>query len=119
MSKEHHTILINNLIAEVNSTALYPELVNQLQKDINRAGVAYHIDPTIQLNDLMIALNRLLLNRLQNAFNEYLNLLYAIDVSETELRNFKSEKVEDIAAYSTYLILKREWKKVRYRNHTT
>ncbi|GAA4276827.1 hypothetical protein [Aquimarina mytili] len=116
MSEEYHITLIDNLITQVNNSNVYPELLRQLEKDINRAGIEYQIDPKIQIKDLVVALNDLLLYRLQHAFNAYLNLLYAIDVSETDLRSFTSEKVEDIAVYSTYLILKREWEKVSYRN---
>ncbi|MEW7289006.1 hypothetical protein [Aquimarina sp. 2304DJ70-9] len=116
MSDEYNITLVDDLILEVTQSSLYPQLLTQLQKDIDRAGIDYKIDPEIQPKDLITTINKLLLSVLQHTFNEYLNLLYAVDVSEAEIRNFKSEKAEDIAGYATYLILKREWKKVWYRN---
>ncbi len=115
MSDEYNIALMDNLIVEVTQSNLYPQVLRQLQKDIDRAGIDYKIDPKIKPKDLIVVINELLLSALQHAFNEYLNLLYAVDVSEAEIRNFKSEKAEDIAGYATYLILKREWKKVWYR----
>ncbi|MBQ0736236.1 hypothetical protein [Aquimarina celericrescens] len=117
MSKNEHIVKVDRLFSEVSKTDLYPKLLDQLQKDLHRAGVDHKIDPKITSSDLVRELNSLLYDTLQNAFNDYLNLLYAVDVSETELRNFKSEKIEDIASYTTYLILKREWKKVWLRNN--
>ncbi len=115
MSEKFDIILVRDLLDEVSEFDLYPQLVLQLQKDINRAGIEYTINPEIKAKDLVRAVQELLLDRLQNEFNEYMNLLYAVDVSEAAMRNFESEKIDDIAAYATYLILKREWKKVWLR----
>ncbi len=115
MSEKYDITLVRNLLEEVSKNDLYPQLVMQLQKDINRAGIDYIISPEIKAKDLVLTIQDLLLDRLQNGFNEYMNLLYAVDVSEAAIRNFESEKIDDIAAYATYLILKREWKKVWLR----
>ncbi len=117
MSKNHPNVAVNELFDEVAKTALYPKLLKQLQKDIHRAGIDHEIDPKITSGNLVLELTNLLHDRLQNAFNEFLNLLYAVDVSEAEIRNFESENTEDIAMYTSYLILKREWKKVWLRNN--
>ena len=56
------------------------------------------------------------MDKLHHAFNEYLNLLHAVDVSENKIKSIDSEDSTDIAKYASYLILKREWQKVWYRN---
>ncbi len=116
MSKEFNSISVLKLLDEVSDANLYPKLLIQVQKDFNRAGIPYNIDPDIAPKNLIATINNVLIDKLQNAFNEYLNLLYAVDVSEKEVRNFESEKVDDIAVYVTYLILKREWQKVWLKN---
>ncbi len=117
MSSNDHIVEIGKLFTEAVKADLYPQLVTQLQKDLLRAGIDYTIDPDIKSDDLVLELKNLLYNTLQYAFNDYLNLLYAVDVSEAEIRDFASEKTEDIASYTAYLILKREWKKVWLRNN--
>ncbi len=117
MSEKKNIALVQGLIAEVSQSDLYPQLLSQLQKDLVRAGIRYTIDSKVTPNELFVALHVLILDRVQHAFNEYLNLLYAVDVSESKLQAFKSEKIEDIAVYASYLILNREWKKVELRNN--
>ncbi len=117
MSENQTEIAVKYLLNEVSKTNLYPQLVAQIQKDIHRAGINYDIDMTLVPKDFVLALFDLILRSMQNTFNEYVNLLYAVDVSEKEVRNIGSEKIEDIAGYTTYLILKREWKKVWIRNN--
>ncbi|GAA4273827.1 hypothetical protein U6A24_02200 [Aquimarina gracilis] len=117
MSNNDHIVAVNKLFDEVAKADLYPQLLKQLQKDLHRAGIDHDIDPEIKSNNLIVELNNLLYDQLQNAFNDFLNLLYAVDVSEKEIKDFQSENIEEIAMYTTYLILKREWKKVWLRNN--
>jgi flavorubredoxin len=112
---EYNITTAKQLIDEVVGSELYPQFIAQLQKDLNRAGIDYIIENK-RPNDLFSEIVYLLTEKLQNAFNEYLNLLYAVDVSEAKIRSMDSENSVDIAEYATYLILKREWQKVWYRN---
>ncbi|MBG6133642.1 hypothetical protein IWQ47_005114 [Aquimarina sp. EL_43] len=115
MSNRYSLITAKQLIDEVSNSDLYPQFLAQLQKDLNRAGIDYDIKSKTP-QDLFSEVAYLLVEKLQNAFNEYLNLLYAVDVSETKIRSLDSEDSVDIAEYAAYLILKREWQKVWYRN---
>ncbi|MDH7445502.1 hypothetical protein [Aquimarina sp. 2201CG14-23] len=108
--------MFEQLIEEVVSSNLYPQLIQQLQKDIHRAGIEHTIGDQLNPKELFLNIENLLFEKLNNAFNEYLNLLYAVDVSEKAVRNFQSEDSLDISQYTTYLILKREWQKIYYRN---
>ncbi|MDY8136845.1 hypothetical protein [Aquimarina sp. 2201CG5-10] len=117
MSEKYNLISIQQWIDKISGSDLYPHLLAQLQKDIKRAGIECDIEDELKPVDLVEKLHDLLVRKIQYAFNEYLNLLYAVDVSETEVKNIKSEDVVDITKQVTYLILKREWQKVWYRNN--
>ena len=116
MSKLYNPATAKQLIDEVCKSDLYSQFIVQIQKDLNRAG----IDHTLKTNkpkELFSEIAHLLLEKIQNTFNEYLNLLYAVDVSEVKIRELDSENSIDIVEYATYLILKREWQKVWLRNN--
>ncbi len=117
MSKDKNIVPLDAFLNEISASAIYPQLVLQIQKDVERAGIDHIIDADIQPKVLVAELQTLLLSTLQVNFNQYVNLLYAVDVPENELRQFTSENIEDIATYASFLILKREWKKVWFRNN--
>ncbi|WP_344927300.1 hypothetical protein [Aquimarina addita] len=104
------------MINTISNSELYPQFVSQIQKDLNRAGIDYTIVRVSNPKELFEEIQRLIFEKLTHNFNEYLNWLYAVDVSEVEVRNIKSEHSKDISQKVTYLILKREWQKVWYRN---
>ncbi|WP_148639291.1 hypothetical protein [Aquimarina longa] len=112
---EYTLVIKQQLIDEFTNSDLYPQFLIQIQKDLNRAGIDYIIESK-KPQSLFSEITRLLIEKLQNAFNEYLNLLYAVDVSEDKIKSLNSEDSIDIAEYAAYLILKREWQKVWYRN---
>jgi len=109
--------VVHKFLLEASAANLYPQVIMQLQKDIYRAGIDHTIDLSLDSKNLMLNLYELILDRLQNSFNEYLNLLYVVDVSEQKVRNITSEKIEDIASQTAFFILKREWQKVWVKNN--
>ncbi|WP_109301598.1 hypothetical protein [Aquimarina sp. AU474] len=117
MSSDKNIVPLDTFLHEISTSLLYPQLVIQLQKDVMRAGIDHVIDPDVTPASLVLELQTLLLSKLRLDFNQYLNLLYAVDVSENELRDFSSENIEDIAIHASYLILKREWKKIWLRHN--
>ncbi|MBC7641800.1 MAG: hypothetical protein H7174_05590, partial [Flavobacterium sp.] len=46
----------------------------------------------------------------------YLNLLYIIDVPEDQIKKLDGSDIEELSAQVAFLILKREWMKVWFRN---
>lgn len=117
MSDQYSIIIKDQLMDTISKSDLYPQFLSQIQKDLNRAGIDYVIIETTDPKKLFKEIQQLIFQKLENEFNEYLNLLYAVDVSEVKVRNIKSEHSSDISAYATYLVLKREWQKVWYRNN--
>ncbi len=115
MSNKNNLTSAKQLLDEVVDSKLYSQFLVQIQKDINRAGIDYrikNIDPLKVFHEIRDLLNE----KLQNTFNDYINLLYAVDVSEAKIKNTNLEDSNAIAEYATYLILEREWQKVCYRN---
>ena len=52
-------------------------------------------------------------------FSEYLNLLYVVDVPESQFKQIEITDAVEVADQMTFLILKREYQKVWYRNKYT
>ncbi|MHA7055861.1 hypothetical protein ACWGOQ_0001475 [Aquimarina sp. M1] len=116
MSNNSHIVSIDQLMKQLVESQLYPQLILQLQKDINRAGIDYKVFENRTPQKLFLEIEALLLEKLNNTFNDFLNLLYAVDVSENAIKNCQSDESMVIAKYATFLILKREWQKVCFRN---
>jgi len=116
VSENQNMIPVESLLKQVSKSDLYPQLIIQLQKDLNRSGIDYEISKGVKPKQLFLEIEKLLLEKLCNAFNEYLNLLYAVDVSEKAIKKCMSEDSIVIAKYATFLVLKREWQKIYYRN---
>jgi len=53
---------------------------------------------------------------IQYKFAEYLNLLYIIDVAENEIKKLDGSDLVALSEQVAFLILKREWQKVWFRN---
>ena len=49
-------------------------------------------------------------------FSDYLNLLYIIDVPETQVKQLDGSDTLVLSEQVAFLILKREWQKVWFRN---
>ena len=54
---------------------------------------------------------------IQFKFAEYLNLLYIIDVPEDQIKKLDGSDIQELSAQVAFLILKREWMKVWFRNN--
>jgi hypothetical protein len=53
---------------------------------------------------------------IQYKFAEYLNLLYIIDVPEEQIKKLDGSDLVELSEQVTFLVLKREWQKVWFRN---
>ena len=100
------------LIAEANQLDLYNKLVHQLNKDFSRANVDFNLPDEV----LPISLKLVLHTLIQEKFADYLNLLYIIDVSEKQIKALDGSDLLKLSEAVSFLILKREWQKVWFRN---
>ncbi|MFZ2283120.1 MAG: hypothetical protein WAV86_04535 [Lutibacter sp.] len=105
------------LLKSIEVENLYVRLVEQLNKDFQLANVAVSFDPTNSPVQLKKQLFAVLLNLITNQYDDYLNLLYRIDVPESELAKLLSDNLTSSMEEITYLVLKREYQKVWFKQN--
>ncbi|WP_276978562.1 hypothetical protein [Flavobacterium filum] len=106
----------DHLLTEAEKENLYLKLIEQLNKDFNFANEPVDFPLSTSPNELKIQLHEKVYRLIQYKFAEYLNLLYIIDVSEEEVKKLNGDDISELAAEVAFLILKREWQKVWFRN---
>ncbi|WP_338357735.1 hypothetical protein [Yeosuana marina] len=104
------------LVEEATQLDLYKKLVEQLNKDFLLANIDTDFHEEILPSSLKIILHETVYKLIQHKFTEYLNLLYIIDVPEQQVRQLDGDDTIQLAEQVSFLILKREWQKVWYRN---
>ena len=96
---------------------LYNQLIAQINKDFSRARIPLELSA----NTIPVVLKKSIQGKIriliQQNFTEYLNLLYIIDVPEKKIKDINSDDLEQLSEEVTFLILKREWLKVWYKNN--
>jgi len=104
------------LLSEAQKEKLYTKLVEQVNKDFALANKAVDFDAEITPINLKLGVHDKVHRLLQFRFAEYLNLLYIIDVPEKDIKSLDGSDLLELAEQVAYLILKREWQKVWFRN---
>ena len=107
---------IDLLLSEAEKEALYLKLIEQMNKDFNLANEAIAFPMSITPEELKLQLHEKIYRLIQYKFAEYLNLLYIIDVSEEQIKQLDGSDLVILAEQVSFLILKREWQKVWFRN---
>ncbi len=106
-----------SLLQSVNAYNLYSKLISQLNKDLRLAGIQIEASEFKSPKELVSFLRENIYRLLLEDFQGFLNLLYVADVKEQQMaRNSEGDAVE-MADTATFLILKRIWKKVWYKEH--
>jgi hypothetical protein len=106
----------NDLVEEANQLDLYKKLIQQLNKDLLLANIDLDFHEEILPTSLKLMLHETIYKLIQEKFTEYLNLLYIIDVSEKQVKALDGDDMVKLAEEVSFLILKREWQKVWYKN---
>ncbi|ESU29768.1 hypothetical protein FLJC2902T_02440 [Flavobacterium limnosediminis JC2902] len=104
------------LLSEAQKEALYVKLVEQINKDFTFANESVDFPVTVSPIDLKVALHEKIYRLIQYKFAEYLNLLYIIDVPEDQVKKLDGSDLVELSEQVTFLVLKREWQKVWFRN---
>nr|WP_299346050.1 hypothetical protein [Allomuricauda sp.] len=94
---------------------LYEKLVTQLEKDFKLANIPVQFGKQSSPENLQKLLHEKTYFLLMEKFPEYLNLLYVIDIPEKQMSEIKSNNPVDVAAEVSFVILKREWQKVWFK----
>lgn len=107
---------VDLLLEEAEKETLYLKLIEQINKDFNLANEGIDFPKSISPEELKIQMHEKIYRMIQYKFAEYLNLLYIIDVSEDEIKKLDGSDLVVLAENVAFLILKREWQKVWFRN---
>lgn len=105
------------LLTQASVENLYLKFVEQINKDFNLANEGIDFPMSIAPEELKIQLHEKIYRLIQYKFAEYLNLLYIIDVPENEIKQLDGSDIVELAGQVSFLILKREWQKVWFRNN--
>ena len=104
-------------IAVVNESvqnSVLDKLITQIQKDLLRAGVVHNFFNLSEEN-LFDALKSILNMLITDKRDSLYAFLYAVDVSEASIRAIVEHNAMIEVEQLTYLILKREYMKIAYR----
>jgi hypothetical protein len=104
------------LLQSITVENLYAQLIAQLNKDFQLVNVTSSFESTNSPTELKKELFAILLHLINNQYDDYLNLLYRIDVPESELAKLKNDNLTTSMEEITYLVLKREYQKVWFKN---
>jgi hypothetical protein len=105
------------LLIEASKDKLYLKLIEQINKDFNLANESIDFPISIDPEELKAQLHEKIYRLIQYKFAEYLNLLYIIDVPEDQIKKLDGTDLVILAEEVAFLILKREWMKVWFRNN--
>lgn len=106
----------DELVDKANQLELYSKLILQLNKDLALANIDLEFASDVLPTSLKLILHEKIYELIQGKFMDYLNLLYIIDVSEEKIKQMDGNDALQLSENVTFLILKREWQKVYYRN---
>ncbi|WP_445709827.1 hypothetical protein [Flavobacterium sp.] len=109
-------VSIEDLINQAEEDHLYFKLIEQTNKDFALANEAIDIPLDVFPFQFKELVHEKIIKLINYKFAEYLNLLYIIDVSEEEIKKLDGSDIIQLSEQVTFLILKREWQKVWFRN---
>ena len=94
---------------------LYDRLVAQLEKDFVLANIHFDLPSDIAPETLTAVLVEKIYVLILERFNDYINLLYIVDVPEKVFREIQCTDAVELARAVAFLILKRELQKVWFK----
>lgn len=107
---------IDVLISQAEEENLYFKLIEQTNKDFGLANESLDVPASIFPFDFKNRVQEKIYFLIQHKFAEYLNLLYVVDVPEEEVKKLNGNDIVELSEQVTFLVLKREWQKVWFRN---
>jgi hypothetical protein len=108
ISSQNTLWLLENALAQ----KLYKKLILQLCKDFELANIPMEISVTMDPGNLITVLKEKIYRLLLDQFADYLNLMYEVDVPESDFKEMEGNNVVEVAEQVVYLMVKRELQKV-------
>ena len=105
----------NSLLLVISKKGLYQNLLDQIKKDFELSGLSFPIEDSVKIDKLSTLLYTSIHQLILSNFEGYLQLLYRVDIPESSMQTNTIQNTGDFAKKATFLILKREWEKVYYR----
>lgn len=107
------------LLQNADEQQLYQKLVIQITKDFVRANIPITILRELSHDALIAVLREKIYVLILEKFNEYLNLLYAMDIPEKAFKQIDGTDAVEVAEEVTFLVLQRELQKVEFKDKYT
>lgn len=104
------------ILQYANRQGLFEKLVRQLIKDFGLANIEPGFKEDVSLGALEKLLTEKLYVLILEHFADYINLLYVIDVPEKSFKDVAITDAVEVAKQVSFLVLKREFQKVWYKN---
>lgn len=105
------------ILATAEKENLYQKLIDQINKDFNFANEAVDFPQSTSPYELKVQLHEKIYRLIQYKYAELLNLLYIIDVPEDNVKQLDGSDTVELSEQIAFLVLKREWMKVWFRNN--
>lgn len=106
-----------DLLIQINSSNLYTDVIHQLNKDFEVIGAAIDFSDSETPEDLFYFLQDVISTLLEKHFDLFLNLLYRVDIDETQIKTIINSMSDNTEQQIAFIILKREWLKVWFRKN--
>ncbi len=106
-------------LAELDQMEMLEKLILQLNKDFSLTGIDTEFDANWTPELIINNLNKIVAALMTNEFQKFINFLYRVDISEKKIGNIESSDFDIAVNNITYLILKKEWQKVWFRNRNS
>ncbi len=103
------------LIKYASSHQLYEDLVLQLKKDFGLANLTFDLPADCNPEELKYLLQKNIQFLIEEKFSDFVNLLYIVDLPENTARQILDTEKQNISDHYTFLILKRVWQKIWFR----
>jgi len=108
---------IDDIVNECHKLKLYKSFIQQINKDFLLANIDLSFHEEVLPTSLKLILQDTIYKLITEKFTEYLNLLYIIDVPEDKIKELDGSDTLKLSEQVTFLVLKREWQKVWFKNH--
>lgn len=105
-----------NVLNHAREKTLLTKLLQQLQKDFSKTGLNLDFNVPWENETLIQIIKEEVYRLLLEKFDNYLALLYVIDIAEKEFAYVDGNDAVEVSGQVTFLILKREFQKVWYKN---
>ena len=104
------------LLREASDQDLLEAVIRQVNKDFQLCGIDREISVEETPDQVIAQLGQILKALIRDDFRGFLNLLYRVDISESEIGQGGSRDMDAFVNEAVYRLLKREWQKVWLRN---